>query len=221
MTTDVASWLEETARAHGVAAQRGPSGVRIDDSLTLNARVFEGQVTPKGTMVVMEIYAHSDCLGEAPVIETFPGLGDDAAHAAKQAFAAFLSGSFHVLLEALTTHRCSESQADVEHWSNGDAAWKVYLGPIISRQTSESLLVPTYLRFLKELRTTFEAEAMPGPHWVRVFVGAFNSALFTSEALLDNHEWNAGHSRLRSQAWRCSDEYQSVRQFMMMLPHAG
>jgi hypothetical protein len=56
---------------------------------------------------------------------------------------------------------------------------------------------------------------------VRVFLGGYHSQVQASEVLLDNEVWDLAHAQLLAQQWNCSNEYQSIRHFLLMLPHAS
>ena len=160
-------------------------------------------------------------MGAQPIIECFAGWGSSRERAVADAFNKLLLGSLHVLMDGLTRHVCDHEQTEVEHWSGADHAWQVFSGPLIQQHSGQSLLGPVYPQFMAQLTSLFESKVKPGPHWVRVFIGAYHGAVQTSEVLLDNEPWQEGLELLQAQPWTGAQEYQSVRHFLLALPKAG
>jgi hypothetical protein len=112
-------------------------------------------------------------------------------------------------------------QAEVEHWSRGDTAWKAFSGLVIPQAVDEATLPNAYPKFYAELADLFTATASPGPHFLRIFLGSLGGKIASGEVLLDNETWPEGEALLFGQDWECGEEYQSVRQVILALPWTG
>lgn len=218
MKESITDALVLAIEAHGLSVQREGDTLLVDEGrLILNADVFENDKAAR-TTVVLELQARSPLLGERPIIECFVGIGDSPEDASGDAFNKMLLGTFHVLVEALTRHACDDGQVDIEHWEGETTSWRAFVAPLLTHHSSTSALAGTYSTLFVGLQDLFRRTAPPGPHWMRVFVGAFDGELQACEVLVDNEPWEAGLSLLQSQAWQCQDEYQSVRHFVLMMP---
>lgn len=130
-----------------------------------------------------------------------------------------LLGTFHVLIEGLTSHSCQEEQAEIEHWTGTNSAWTVYSGPLLTNHSGDSTLCAAYPAFIAQLTSLFKAKVPSGPHWVRVFLGAYDDKVQATEVLLDNETWEQGQSLLAAQEWPCTG-VPTVRHFILALPEA-
>lgn len=214
--------LEAAIRAHGLEVTRQGDGLSVDEGrLLLQARVFDRNPAGGQATVVLEVCAHSPALGDDPIIECFAGWGSSRERAIANAFGRLLTGSLHVLMEGLTRHACDHAQAEIEHWVGTGHAWRVWSGPLLNQHSSQSTLTPAYPQFMAQLTALFESRVPPGPHWVRVFLGACDGVVQGSEVLLDNQPWQEGHDLLLAQPWAPAQEYQSIRHFFLALPEAG
>lgn len=217
--TDILETLYGAVIAHGVVAEKFSDYIAVSQSdLVLAATIYEGNITPTTATVTLEVTARSAKIDGEQIVERFAGMGQTKDSAAANAFGKFLLGSFHVILEALANHQCSETQAEVEEWSQGTFNWTIYSGPLISQQSTESALTKSYGSFLEKLKALYCETVAPGPHWIRVFLGAYDNAVLGSEVLLDNEPWEQAHELLRAHGWRYVSEYQSVRHFILAIP---
>ena len=209
--------LHEAAVDHGLAAELHADHVSVaGGSLRLEAYLYDRTVTEERHTLTLEIRAYSALLGAAPVCELFAGVGETREQAASNAFFKMLLNTFHVLIETLTPHQCDSQQVEIEDWRGSQGAWKVHTGPMITQ--GQGPLQEEMPAFLADLQVLFEDTVSPGPHWVRVFLGSFDGEVKAAEVLLDNQTWEAGETLLRSRAWPCRDDYQSLRLFFIALP---
>lgn len=216
----VSDLVRSAVEAHGLTARQEENVVHVDGGrLALEGYVFD-KSKAAGSTALLELVASAPLLGDHRIIECFAGVGASYEHAKQDAFKKMLMGTLHVLIEALTEHACDDEQVDVEQWRGDAASWKVFLGPLLTQQSSASTLTGPYSALLPELQDLFLRTAPPGPHWVRIFVGAYGGKVQASEVLLDNEPWDAALSLLEAQPWQCHDEYQSIRHFMLMIPTA-
>ncbi|MCA0393076.1 MAG: DUF6348 family protein [Proteobacteria bacterium] len=215
------SLLEDAIHAHGIRAAFADGSFSLPSGLRLTPLVHEMDSVQGQHAVSLEILAESPLLGRDLVSECFAGFASTQTEAINQAFGKFLLGTFHVLIEALTDHKCSECQAELEHWSGQSGSWTVFSGPLLSQHSSQSVLTPTYSAALETLQYEFEQTQPSGPHWIRVFVAAYHDSLQATEVLLDNELWAQGVEMVTRQDWQPSNEYQSIRHFLLAMPPKG
>ncbi|MCY1406452.1 hypothetical protein D3C76_421690 [compost metagenome] len=219
LTNNITSQLKAALEAHslGVAEHNGALSVE-EGRLELEANVFDHAATSTSSTVVLEVQARSDQLAGQPIVECFAGVGESRDQAIADAFGKMLLGTFHVLIEGLTSHSCPEELAEIEHWQNDDSDWTVFSGPLLTMHSGDSTLNSTYPAFISQLTSLFVATVPPGPHWVRVFLCAYDDQVQAVEVLLDNEPWEQGQSLLAAQSWSCTPDYQSIRHFILALP---
>src|SRR5690348_16076713 len=106
--------LEKACIGHGVGCTRQGQKLRAQDGLTLEARVVTRPRVNDLAQVQVDFVVESPRLTGLPMLDSFAGVGASPLEAQQNAFAKFMQGSFHVLLEALTTHRCDSEQVEWE-----------------------------------------------------------------------------------------------------------
>ena len=216
---DILGKLDKAIRAHGLRTVRDSAQISIEEGrVVLEARVIDRDAAASQATVVLEICVHSPELGERPIVECFAGWGATRDLAVAAAFGKMLLGFLHVVMEGLTSHACEDGQSDIEHWAGVDAAWTICSGALVGQHSGESTLTGTYPSFMTQLTSLFERSVGPGPHWVRVFLAAYDGKVQAGEVLLDNEVWQEGLDLLLAQPWQATDEYQSTRHFFLALP---
>ena len=217
--TEILDSLYAALTAHGVGAEKFADYIVIEKTnLVLGAEIFDGRITSASASVTLEVTARSVQIDGHQIVEGFAGTGDTKEAAVANAFAKFLLGSFHVILEALADHKCGDMQAELESWNQDVFHWTLYSGPLISQHSTESTLTHSYGSFFEKLKTLYCDTVAPGPHWIRVFLGAHGGGRLGSEVSLDNEPWEEAHEVLIQHEWHFSDEYQSVRHFLLAIP---
>ncbi|MCI4569484.1 DUF6348 family protein [Lysobacter sp. CFH 32150] len=217
----IESLLENALLAHGIQSVCADGSFLIPGDLRLTPLVHEMSTVPDHRTISLEILAESPRLNGGIISECFAGIASTTAEAINQAFGKFLLGTFHVLLEALSDHRCKECQAEIEHWASPSGHWTVYSGPLLSQHSSKSVLTHTYSAVLQQLQQQFERIQLSSPHWVRVFVASYHGKIQATEAVLDNEPWPEALDVINHQSWQPSDEYQAIRHFFLALPAKG
>jgi hypothetical protein len=219
LSNDILDMLEQAVAARGLPVTRHPHHLSVDhDRLLLKAGAML-QPSPEGRAVyTVQLQAHATELRGRPVVETFAGAGDSRDQAVNDAFNKLTNGSLHVLLEALSSHRCAEGQAAIARWARNDAAWEVHGGPTLAQHDGGLTLGDAYPVFLSALSKRFLKIAPPGPHWIRVFVACYDGRLQSADVLLDNDPWEEAQQLLRAQPWALTPSFQSIRQFLLAMP---
>ncbi len=205
-------------RGHGLPCVSHGEYCEVDGgNLWIRPDVYIKGEGEGGARLVLEIKAVSHQIGDSPILEAFAGSGATVEAAINQAFGKFLLGSFHVLIEALTSHKCETEQAEIEEWLGEDKRWTVYSGPLITQHSSDSLIGPDFPAFFAQLQNLFEKEVPSGPHWVRVVLAVMEGEVVGGEVLLNNETWEPAQRMLLEFPWKCSEEYQTLRHFMLAL----
>ncbi|MEO0973851.1 MAG: DUF6348 family protein [Pseudomonadota bacterium] len=147
------------------------------------------------------------------IIECFAGVGGGN-EGIRDALQSFSANSLHVLMAALWGHH-DETQVDAEQWHIQGRDYTAYIGGFGLRGTSDTeATVPDGL-FTAIEAAIKGADLSADIHWFRhFFCNVANDQIF--EALFDNKEWSAGLDALKSLAWAPSEEYYSVRNFLVL-----
>lgn len=211
--------LQETLSAHGVQSAKVDDRVLVEDGrLQFEADTLRHGTSSNSVTLSFEVRVFSEALPDGPIRETFASNAPTEALALSDAFSKFLLGSFHVLLESLTSHECAEKQSEIERWEREDAAWDVYSGPLLTQSNGPSTLATSYPEFMEALTSLFQQRAPIGSHWVRIFIAGYHGSIQITEALLDNEPWEEAHTLLASRQWTCAHDYQSLRHFFLVIP---
>lgn len=211
--------LQEALQMHGLEAARVGDRLSVEHGrLQFEADTQIHAASDGSVTLSLEVRAFTDALPGGPILETFANNAATEALALSGAFSKFLLGSFHVLIESLTSHECAEEQAQVERWANDGAAWDVYSGPLLTQSVGASTMATNYPDFMAALTTMFQETAPIGSHWIRVFIASYHGSVQATEVLLDNEPWEEAHALLASREWTCTHDYQSLRHFLLAIP---
>ena len=214
--------------AHGIGAERAGGLVRVQDGLTLEPRVFAREQPAAATQVQVQVdfAVQSPRMNGVPFLDSFGGLGATREAAEINAFQKFLQGSFHVIVESLTTHSCrsgndESDQVEWEDWAGeSGAAWRACSGPLLILATREGGRIDGFAEFFPALTELFRARVAAGPHWVRVFLGAIDGGHVGREVLVDGQVWADGQRLLDAHPWTYPQGFASLRHLLVALPKA-
>jgi len=221
MSTFVTSAIDEAFRAHGLVSRALNGFVQVENTLRICASTRVSSEAIGRVQIQLNVVTEAVALGGSnPIVDRFAGIGETGNDAEKDAFSKFLIGSFHVLAESLTSHKCDSGQVEWEDWRARSTSWRVCSGPLLTQATVECKTKTQYGGVLSKIQEQFLSQAGPGPHWLRVFAGFLDGHLSASEAILDGEEWNEGQSILRQAAWMPSMGYESLRHLIVILPAA-
>ncbi|WP_125903065.1 DUF6348 family protein [Luteibacter rhizovicinus] len=208
---------------HGVPSHRdGSAHVLPGDLRLLLVLEDHPSTTPGNHVVALELRAEGPRTDGIVVSSFAAGFGEGRQIAANQAFMKMLLSAFHVFLDALTEHTCSQCESAMTRWSGNDATWTAYDGAVITQQTGSSALLDTYLTHAwPALRRLFEQTQPKGLHWIGVFVASFHNEVQTVEVLLDSNPWPDATDLLSRQPWTPGFEYESARHFVIVMPEGN
>ncbi len=222
MKQTVQSELLLAFTAHGVAAHLEEDVLYLSSTeIRIRSSVEDKATVANGAMVVVHVAVFSNALGQEPLIESFAGFDNTRDAAILEAFAKFMKGTFHVLLESLCGHSCDENQGEWQVWRAPAAAWDVCCGPVVMRATDEGSAIAAQCREfidgLSALASGFEPHQI---HWFRVFICVFQGDIIATEILLDNNHWQDGISLAKTWDWVRPQAYTTVRVFAICMPQA-
>ncbi|THU03990.1 hypothetical protein E9531_04485 [Lampropedia puyangensis] len=217
-------YLQAALEAHQLSFNPAGAWLEVDQRAAhMQVQVYEKPDIGQARMVVLELQVHATVLGEAPIVETYAGFGTTHEDAVRYAFSRLLQGSFHPIIEALTSHQCEEGQAETEVWTgpaeNGSAQWQVFLGALQPQGEGEPLL-DTYLDIFDELKALLTQTA-PNAHWLRIYLCTSANEVQAIEVLLDNQPWEEGAALLQTVEWPKQAPFAALRHFMLAIPRGA
>jgi hypothetical protein len=211
--------IHEALLAHGLASEIAEDCVISQDGLRLEPRVFPRETSAANTSLLqLDVAIDSPLLEGGELLDSFAGMGESPEAAEKDAFHKFLIGSFHVVIEALTNHKCDHDQVEWEEWTGVAGKWRVCSGPLLTHGAPDSQLSPSYGSLLEKLTNLYSRQITPGPHWLRVFVCAMDHKLTGVEVLLDGETWDEAERVVYEHPWNYPASYQSLRHLIVALP---
>lgn len=170
-------------------------------------------------MVSVHVAVYARQLGGIPLVESHAGSGPTREAAIGSAFLKFLLGSFHVILEALAEHTCSEEQGVWHRWTAESSEWRLCAGPVVCQSNgNHDTLSQSMESFIAELQPLFASLAPTAAHWFRVFVGSYDDEIKSCDVVLDNELWQAATDVALKWKWPTSPTYRSARVFAIGLP---
>jgi hypothetical protein len=211
-------YLQSSFSDHGIAAERRDGRVQAPDGLTVEPRVFPREDVRGTAQVQVDFAIDSPRLAGVPLVDSFAGVGNTRDEAERNAAGKFLQGSFHVIAAALTRHDRDAGQVEWEDQSAGPHTWRVCTGPVLMVASREGARIEGAGEFFPDLTTLLVAGMAPGPHWMRVFLGALDGKHMGSEVLLDGAVWPEGQQLLDAHAWVYPAGYASLRHLLIALP---
>jgi len=211
-------YLQASFGDHGIDCERRAGLIQATDGLTVEPRVFPRDDVRGTAQVQVDFAIESPRLKGVPLLDSFAGVGNTRDDAERNAAGKFLQGSFHVIAAALTSHDCNAGPVEWEDRSVGAHAWRVCTGPVLMVASREGARIEGGAEFLPRLNALFIENMAPGPHWMRIFLGALDGQHTGSEVLVDGSLWPAGQQLLDAHAWTFPAGYASLRHLLIALP---
>lgn len=146
--------------------------------------------------------------------ECFAGLGEGDV-GKSDALKNFLANSYHVLLAAFWKKN-DPRLVTAERWRVGKKTYIAFVGNFGVRG-AEGVVPEIPAGLFECIRRA--AKSAPLTHdccWIRSFAGGTDGDM-TFESLLNNEVWEPGLKALRSVTWSKSQDYYSVRNFIVLL----
>lgn len=208
---EIADFLQELLRAHGVAASRHKEWSLPEGRRPAMRGIWHSGDGPR-TAGRLDIQVALE--DGRVIVEGFAGVGEGI-EGARDGLKNFTTNSFHVLLAALWD-RVDEERVTVETWrlSSGNAT--AYIGPFGTRGSPEPVrdLLPEAFGAIEAALKG--AQLGPEMHWARSFYCHLRTGETTVEAMLDNRDWPAGREAFAAVAWPGSEDWYMVRNFLVL-----
>ncbi len=204
--------------AHDLRSEIHGAAVRAPDGLTIEPRMIQRGNANDTVQVQLDFAIVSPRMQGVPFLDSIAGVGDTQDLAVRNAFEKFARSSFHVIAEALTDHPGDSQQVEIEQWGAGERAWRTFVGPLFLQATQHGAGVQGFEPFFGALEDLFVASMSPGPHWMRVFLGALDGKVMGREVLVDGEVWPDGQALLDAQTFEYPAGYASFRNLLIALP---
>jgi hypothetical protein len=205
------SVIERLLQSHGLTTATYKEWILASTELPAFRASLAQTGRPETTRLVVELRVGA---GQT-IIESFAGVGQDAASAARDALENFCNGALHVFLAAFWNH-IEPDQVLLEHWPINGATWSAHIGNYVCRATKgEDVPVPADAfpvieALIRELPLTGDL------HWVRTFYCHITDEQRIAEALLDNAVWRELQDALLHLPWPPTATYYSARNFLIL-----
>lgn len=227
LSIEAAAQLRVALDALGVNAVHDGVVLRIPE-MALRVRIIEAMMNEAGAYAVYDLGSHDS--GEDEGIQVLAaGFADTPAQAFAEAAFQWTTGVFttvrHWLQPAQHTCFTGDFHIVVRAEDPGeDFAWRVHLGPILSRNWGDddaALDVSTNDIVLALFDSIHPHAAHRTLFWIEAFVVRYPDGTLNSTCRLHNQEWEEGEAALKQWAstWRVADGVMvSARQFLLFEP---
>lgn len=188
----------------------------------------DGWVIPKGSDYAMKGYWYPNATenvgqltievfmdSEMVMVESFAGMGESEEVRLREAFSSFVFHSFHVFLFAVWGEASEE--VSCQEWEVMGVKYQAYIGQqgILNYDRENLLEVPS--SYNEKMKGVIGSEKLEKPfHWFTLFYANLNGLDNQAEVLKDNIKWSVGEKMLTSLAWKRSNHYYAVRQFVIL-----
>lgn len=204
---------------HDVVASWEGSALSFPDLSHTLEPVIVSETYPASSTVAIQLDIRLTLGSGEYVLESFGGFGTTRAEAERDAIQNFAANSFHVLLAAFFNHSQTD-QVTVESWIIGDTEYDVVLGNIGMRGQFPLSGEGTPDWFIAAEQDLKRQPMEQGIHWIRLYYAQFDNQPSAVEALLDNDTWQPLQSTLSAYEWPKSQDFYSVRIFLVLKPRS-
>lgn len=182
----------------------------VDRAMQMQVNCFFNEHDSGQRTMQLDVVLH---YGIKPIIESFSGWGDDDDSLVHDAVQNFSLSSFHVLLSAFFNDHFDE-QIDQETWQIGKQTFTATIGNVISRGDVPDTLGTAW--FNEYQQAVQKLPLSDGVHWLRLYYGQADNRAIAYEALLDNEHCQAIMPLVEHFSWQASDDFYSVRVFLVV-----
>ncbi|QDV15435.1 hypothetical protein Pan153_00490 [Gimesia panareensis] len=207
------SLILQLLEQHGIDA-REENGWIVSEAHppVCGAVVNETQPTPDIISTQIDIYLKVE--PNRILVESFGGFGTNLDEAIADGIQNFVVNTFHVLLSAFYLEK--DDQTVIEEWKINDIPRRVIIGQIGMRGTppEEEQGAPEWFQ---NLENKIKATSLPaGTHWIRCYYAQMENRPVALELLLDNQPWEEVRSEMEKIDWPESEEFFSLRVFLVI-----
>ncbi|MBD8348402.1 DUF6348 family protein [Dysgonomonas sp. HGC4] len=205
--------IADLFRSHGVECLE-ESGILVfqKETITVDIRLFDrsSQTELKILQLDVRVKIGINC----DIIESVAGFGDNYEIATKRALENFTYNSFHVIFSAFYTSSSSSSEVKKYNCTIGDKPFEVTMSNIGVRGKLPESFPTNWLDQFEEILQKQNLDE--GIHWVRLFYAQQDNKMTTCEVLLDNDVWGDVLAHTTKLNWPKSENFFSVRVFMVL-----
>jgi hypothetical protein len=206
--------------AHGIHCERDGPRACAQDGLRIEPRLVQHGSVNGTVQVQLDFAIDTPRMAGVPFLDSVAGVGDSQELAVQNAFEKFVRGSFHVIMEALTEHRCESEHVEREVWESAGWSWDAFIGPLFLQATQPGARLGGFEQFYAAISQQFLTLAA-GPHWMRVFLGALDGQVMGREVLVDGAHWPEGEALLDAHPFEHPHGYSSFRFLVIALPRSA
>ncbi|MFV0417571.1 MAG: DUF6348 family protein [Dysgonomonas sp.] len=205
------TFLKNIFQQHGVECKEESQVLLFPkERMIAYAKIFDMSTLPTKLLqldVVLKIGPGKE------IVESCVGIGMNINAAIEDAWKNFLKNTFHVLLATFFIPEDKELVNRLEWIVNG-REYDVTMGQMAFRgNLPKSLSLKWYEEFESMIK---EQELSVGTHWIRLFYAQSGNEMISCEILLDNNVWKSVENRVKTFNFPKSNDYLSLRIFMIM-----
>lgn len=205
------AFLKNIFQKHGIACEEDNNVLIFrKERMTAYAKIFDMSTLPTKLLqldVVLEIGPGKK------IVESCVGIGMNMNSAIEDAWKNFIKNTFHVLLASFFITKDEELAIRLEWLING-RKYNVTMSQMTFRGDLPSTLS---FKWYEEFESMVkEQELSPGTHWIRLFFAQSGNEMMSCEILLDNNVWKSVESKVKAFSFPKSNDYLSMRIFMVM-----
>jgi hypothetical protein len=216
--TQINELLLDLFRAHAIEAVAEDEWITFPNR-TLRAGASIVRDTEQRGWMSAQLAVRLEIAPGQTILESFAGLGETREKAIADALHNFSVNSFHVFLAAF--FRSRDEQVTQEEWIIGGRTSRVTIGNLGIRG-KPPVQGERLLGFFKQFEDKLKAKHLqPGTHWVRLYYGQMQRKAIACEVLLDNGEWEELQSEMAAIDWPASEDFYSVRVFLVIQIESG
>ena len=209
---DITQLLKELFKTHGLESEEHEGWIIPQGNDYAMKGYWYPEATESTGQLSIEVFIDSEMI----MVESFAGLGESGEERLKSALSGFIHHSFSTFLQAIWGIKSNDVR--LEEWNIGKEKYTAYTGKqgILNYDREKSLEIPkSYTSKVQGLIVTESLEKKF--HWFNVFYANLNGLDTYAEILKDNVRWNEGEKLLKSMAWKGSNHYYAVRQFVVLV----
>jgi len=149
------------------------------------------------------------------ILESFGDFGGNEEEAKLANLNNFALNAFHVITACLNDKK-EDDQITFEEWTFSGVEWEVYIGDFgLKNMSGEPISMPVNLFETIEIaikKNNFQQDYC----WVRFFFAQYHNQISAIELLINNELNQEGVNDLSLLPWELTDEFYSIRNFLMM-----
>lgn len=216
LETDINEQLLEILGQFGLVFEEMEDFYFVDNKFPgIRGYVFEMERYEDWVTIQLDIHL---LLPNKTIIESFIGSASSIEEAVAEALETFQVNVMHVFIEAFwESAKKVENGVGIEEWSINGHRWEVVVGNYGYKGNLpiEEIVLDVLFDAIKE-----EIHALPleeDIYGIRSVYTNLGQGKSVTEALLNNEEFSSLESKIATLPWKNSDEYYSVRNFILAM----